>query len=114
MYWIFSLLGAALVGGLMVLLVNREFGRDDQVAAKNTSLALQTQWEHLKTVPLTAENVSTVKFSQALRGYNVDEVDAFLERVAALLEEQGLVAPTEKSAKKDSVANTDSTLTGDA
>jgi DivIVA domain-containing protein len=33
--------------------------------------------------PLTADDLQTVRFSSALRGYRMDEVDALLDRIAA-------------------------------
>jgi DivIVA domain-containing protein len=38
--------------------------------------------------PLTAEDVQEVRFSSALRGYRMDEVDALLDRIAAELSDR--------------------------
>jgi DivIVA domain-containing protein len=37
--------------------------------------------------PLTAEDIRTVRFTTAFRGYRMSEVDALLERLAAELDE---------------------------
>ncbi|HSJ20179.1 MAG TPA: DivIVA domain-containing protein [Nocardioidaceae bacterium] len=37
--------------------------------------------------PLTAEDIRTVRFTTALRGYRMSEVDALLERLATELDE---------------------------
>ena len=38
--------------------------------------------------PLTAEDLQEVRFSSALRGYRMDEVDALLDRIAAELSDR--------------------------
>jgi DivIVA domain-containing protein len=43
--------------------------------------------------PIAAEDLRTVRFSLALRGYRMSEVDALLDRLARQLEEQRVASP---------------------
>lgn len=82
MYWLISLIGAALVGALLVVLVDRIFGRQEQLPGLDDPEVRHQHWENLRHNPLTADAIRGVKFSLSPRGYNMAEVDAFLKRLA--------------------------------
>lgn len=55
------------------------------------------------TIPVTAEEVYNVRFSPKARGYDDDEVDAFLDRVIVTLREQsplGILQAAQEVAEK--------------
>lgn len=76
MLWFWVVVIVVLIGGLTVLFV----GSDDPLADVYDE-------RPDKTVqvggPLTADDVRDVSFTTAVRGYRMDEVDAFLARVEA-------------------------------
>ena len=47
--------------------------------------------------PITAADLRAVRFNTAVRGYRADEVDAFIERMAAQLETQPDAAEDRRS-----------------
>lgn len=97
MYWIFSLAGAGLVAGLLVYLLNHVFGLEGHVATQDHEPGVVAAKRFRENCELTAANLRQVKFTRSVRGYDPEEVDALLERLAAQLggEEQEKINATE-------------------
>lgn len=83
MYWVMSLVGALVVGGLLAYLVATVFGRGEELPDVHSGEAKQQHWQQLWHAASDSEGIANVQFSQSLRGYTAAEVDAFLTRVAA-------------------------------
>jgi DivIVA domain-containing protein len=81
MTWVFALLVVAVLGAVAVVATGRGGGLaevyDDRPDA-------QVQADG----PLTAGDLRSVRFSTALRGYRMAEVDALLDRLAAELDQR--------------------------
>lgn len=73
MMWVFAIL-VGLVLGVVATVAAGKVGH--LPPAETSSLPA-------RDVPLDAEALRTTRFSLALRGYRMDEVDALLDRVAA-------------------------------
>lgn len=76
MIWFWVVVLVVLVGTVAVL-----------AAGRDTSMAEAYDDRPDRTIPvgrpLTADDLQRVRFSSALRGYRMDEVDALIDRVAA-------------------------------
>ena len=86
MYLLVSLVGAALVGATLTVLIAQVFGRGEMtepVAARVEDRQHITQYGP----DVTAEDVRNVQFSQSLRGYDPREVDMFLDVIQQRLAE---------------------------
>ena len=81
MTWLFAILIVLAMGGVAVL-----------AAGKGAPLAEEYDDRPDAAVPangpLRADDLRRVRFSLALRGYRMSEVDALLDRVASQLEQQ--------------------------
>lgn len=91
MYWIFSLVGALLVGALLMYVVAVVFGRGQEMPPAPEDPVEQQRLEALRDLPITSQACDKVRFRPALRGYRPQEVDEYLQRIAqqlALYEEQ--------------------------
>jgi DivIVA domain-containing protein len=78
MTWFFAILVVAVIGGVAVVAAGRGATMaetfDDRPDARVPA-----------DRPLTAEDLRGMRFSTALRGYRMSEVDALLDRLAAEL-----------------------------
>jgi DivIVA domain-containing protein len=76
MTWFFAILVVAVIGGVAVVAAGRGGAMaetfDDRPDARVPA-----------DRPLTAEDLRGMRFSTALRGYRMSEVDALLDRLAA-------------------------------
>ena len=74
MLWVWVVVLVVVIGALAVVVV----GRDDAMAEVYDDRPDTT----VPTgQPLTPDDIASVRFTTGLRGYRMDEVDAFLERV---------------------------------
>lgn len=80
MMWVFAIL----VGLVLGVVATVAAGRVGFLPPAEARLGATTPPEG----PLDAEALRTVRFSLAVRGYRMDEVDALLDRVAAQWERQ--------------------------
>jgi DivIVA domain-containing protein len=80
MMWFFAILVVLVMGGVAALAAGR--GTPMSPAYDDRPDALVP-----RTGPLHADDVRGVRFSLALRGYRMSEVDALLDRVARQLED---------------------------
>jgi DivIVA domain-containing protein len=80
MMWFFAILVVLVMGGVAALAAGRGAPMSEAYDDRPDALVP-------KGVPLRAEDVRRVRFSLALRGYRMSEVDALLDRVARQLEE---------------------------
>lgn len=74
--WVWVVVIVAIIGVLVVVAV----GRDDAMAEAyddRPDVTIATGR------PLTADDIAEVRFSTAVRGYRMDEVDAFIARIQA-------------------------------
>ncbi|GEM_PF-2957397 len=88
MYSLISLLGAAIVGGLLVYLILNVFGRQKQIGSSPQSVTDAQHVESIRTTPMTPDGIKNLQFTESFRGYNTDEVDEFLERLASYLDQR--------------------------
>lgn len=112
MFWLLSLVGAFLVGALLVYLLGTVFGRGEALPPVTAGNAKQQHWENLENGPLTAEGIRDAGFSLEIRGYNQAEVDFYIDRLAGRigeLEQQvgGAAHATKSHATEDHAAQTD-------
>lgn len=87
MFWLLSLVGAFLVGALLVYLLGTVFGRGEALPPVTAGNAKLQHWENLENGPLTAEGIRDAGFSLEIRGYNQAEVDFYIDRLAGRIEE---------------------------
>lgn len=87
MFWLLSLVGAFLVGALLVYLLGTVFGRGEALPPVTAGNAKLQHWENLENGPLTAEEIRDIGFSLEIRGYNQAEVDFYIDRLAGRIEE---------------------------
>ncbi len=73
---------AAVIGGVVFALAVFVFGRGEQLAA----LPARTSPTELPDTGMTGQDVRTVRFAMALRGYRMSDVDWALERMATELD----------------------------
>ena len=82
MTWFFAILVVAVIGGVAVVAAGRGGAMaetfDDRPDARVPA-----------DRPLTAEDLRGMRFSTALRGYRMSEVDALLDRLAAEMTPRG-------------------------
>ncbi len=93
MMWFFAILVVLVMGGVAALAAGR--GAPMSQAYDDRPDALVP-----KDGPLRAQDVRTVRFSLAFRGYRMSEVDALLDRVAAQLEAAD-APPADREARGD-------------
>ena len=106
-----SLVGAFLVGALLVYLLGTVFGRGEALSPVNAGNAKLQHWENLENGPLTAEGIRDIGFSLEIRGYNQAEVDFYIDRLAGRIKELeqqvgGAAHAPENHAAEDSAAET--------
>ncbi|RAV34861.1 DivIVA domain-containing protein [Corynebacterium heidelbergense] len=87
MYWLLSLAGALLVGCVLALLLAQVFGRGERLPDVSSGPQRAAHLASIMESPITADRISGIRFSVALRGYRMAEVDAYLRRVSARLAE---------------------------
>lgn len=75
MAWFFGVLLVLLIGGVAVVAA----GRGESLSPAQTDDPRPSLPDHV----LTAEDLRTVRFSTAFRGYRAAEVDALLRRLSA-------------------------------
>ncbi|WP_406829807.1 DivIVA domain-containing protein [Pedococcus sp. KACC 23699] len=81
MIWVFFTVVAVLLVGAFAALVTGRLGYDPM------SDATTTQSEPTLSTDFTSDEVSSVRFDTALRGYRMDQVDAVLDRLQARIAE---------------------------
>lgn len=86
MFWLLSLVGAFLVGALLVYLLGTVFGRGEALPPVAAGEAKKQHWRDLESKPLTAEGIRDAGFSLEIRGYNQAEVDFYIDRLAGRIE----------------------------
>jgi DivIVA domain-containing protein len=74
---------AAVIGGVIFAIAMFVFGRGEQMAP----LPPRTSPTELPDEGITGQDVRSVRFAMALRGYRMSDVDWALERMAAELDE---------------------------
>jgi DivIVA domain-containing protein len=82
MTWFFAILIVLAIGGVAVVASGRG-GSMAEVYDDRPDSRVQADG------PLTADDLRRVRFSTALRGYRMSEVDALLDRLSAELERPG-------------------------
>ncbi|KAB1503974.1 DivIVA domain-containing protein [Corynebacterium sp. 320] len=87
MFWIVSLLGAVVFGALLTLVLGTVVGRQEDYPPRLEEPDAQEPWKTLMDAPITASSVQEIQFAQSVRGYNPQQVDAYLERISARLEQ---------------------------
>lgn len=87
MFWLLSLVGAFLVGALLVYLLGTMFGRGEALPPVTAGNAKLQHWENLESSPLTAKGIRDIGFSLEIRGYNQAEVDFYIDRLAGRIKE---------------------------
>lgn len=87
MFWLLSLVGAFLVGALLVYLLGTVFGRGEALPPVTAGNAKLQHWESLENGPLTPEGIRDIGFSLEIRGYNQAEVDFYIDRLAGRIKE---------------------------
>jgi DivIVA domain-containing protein len=97
MMWVFAIVVVIVLGGVAVVAAGR--GEPMAPAYDDRPDALVPADR-----PLTAADVRKVRFSVALRGYRMTEVDALLTRLAAELEEARNDDPPSPRSSTDSVS----------
>lgn len=80
MTWFFAVLIVLAMGGVAVLAAGRGAPLDEVYDDRPDAVVPESG-------PLRAEHLRRVRFSIALRGYRMSEVDALLDRLAAQLED---------------------------
>ncbi len=73
---------AAVIGGIVFALAVFVFGRGEQMAA----MPARTSPTELPDTGMTGQDVRSVRFAMALRGYRMSDVDWALERMATELD----------------------------
>ncbi|WP_185770069.1 DivIVA domain-containing protein [Corynebacterium anserum] len=96
-----SLVGALLVGALLTYLLAKVFGRGEDLPSIRTDPYAEQHRAQLEDGEISSGSVENVRFTQSLRGYNQHEVDQYISRIAAKLEdyEQKLVEQGARPAK---------------
>ncbi|MGL5809740.1 MAG: DivIVA domain-containing protein [Nocardioides sp.] len=87
MWWVFAILVVLALGGIAVVAAGR--GEPLAPAYDDRPDALVP-----RRGPLTAKDLSQVRFSLAFRGYRMSEVDALLDRLATQIEREAEDTPT--------------------
>ena len=87
MYWLFSFGGAVLVGALLTYLLSTSFGRGEELPPATRGPLESEHRAQLVHAPVSADSVDSVRFATSVRGYNQQEVDAYLRRISARLAE---------------------------
>ena len=87
MFWLLSLVGAFLVGALLVYLLGTVFGRGEALPPVTAGNAKKQHWTDLGSSPLTEEGIRNTGFSLEIRGYNQAEVDFYIDRLAGRIAE---------------------------
>jgi DivIVA domain-containing protein len=82
MTWFFAVLIVAVMGGIAVVAAGRGGSMAETFDDRPDSRVPADG-------PLTAQDLRRVRFSTALRGYRMSEVDALLDRLAAEIEARG-------------------------
>lgn len=82
-----SLLGALLFGAMLTLVLGKVFGRSENFPPLAEFPAQEEPWKSVTSAQVTAKTVPHVKFALAFRGYDQRQVDVYLDRVAARLQE---------------------------
>jgi DivIVA domain-containing protein len=88
MLWFFAFVIVALLGAVAVIATGRG-GTMGEVFDDRPDSRVQAEG------PLTADDLARVRFSTALRGYRMSEVDALLDRLTAELEARQAAEPTD-------------------
>jgi DivIVA domain-containing protein len=88
MTWIFALVVVALLGSTAVVAAGRGGSMTEVFDDRPDSTVPADR-------PLLAADLRTVRFSTALRGYRMAEVDALLERLATQLGDPAAPAPAD-------------------
>ena len=96
MMWFFAILVVLAMGGVAALAAGRGAPMSEAYDDRPDALVPKGR-------PLLAEDVRRVRFSLALRGYRMSEVDALLDRLARQLDEAA--SPTD-AAGQGEVADT--------
>ncbi len=81
MIWVFFTVVAVLLVGAFAALVTGRLGYDPM------SEATTTQSEPTLSAGFASDEISSVRFDTALRGYRMDQVDAVLDRLQARIAE---------------------------
>lgn len=97
MTWVFAALVVAALGGVAAVAAGR-FGAMPEAYDDRPDLAVPP------TGPLASDDLRRVRFSLALRGYRMSEVDALLERLADQLDQTG-AAVRDEGVPSDDVAD---------
>ena len=108
MMWFFAILVVLVMGGVAVLAAGRGAPMSEAYDDRPDALVP-------KDGPLRAEDVRRVRFSLALRGYRMSEVDALLDRVARQLDQPAAPPSTgaaEEAAEEAAEGATDSLAAG--
>jgi DivIVA domain-containing protein len=82
MTWFFAVLIVAVMGGIAVVAAGRGGSMAETFDDRPDSRVPVDG-------PLTAQDLRRVRFSTAVRGYRMSEVDALLDRLAAEIEARG-------------------------
>jgi DivIVA domain-containing protein len=96
--WVWVVVIVALVGGVVVVAVGRG-GTMTEVYDDRPDRTVPTGR------PLTADDIRDVQFTTAVRGYRMDEVDAFLARLSADLLAREAGEPVEEATDDRSEAD---------
>jgi DivIVA domain-containing protein len=94
MTWFFAVLVVLLMGAVAVVAAGAG-GSMTEVYDDRPDSRVQAEG------PLTAEDIRTVRFTTAFRGYRMSEVDALLERLAIELDEARAEAARGEAARAD-------------
>jgi len=82
MTWFFAILVVAVIGGVAVVAAGRGGAMAESFDDRPDARVPADR-------PLTAEDLRGMRFSTALRGYRMSEVDALLDRLAAEMGPRG-------------------------
>ncbi|WP_293818996.1 DivIVA domain-containing protein [uncultured Corynebacterium sp.] len=107
MFWLLSLVGAFLVGALLVYLLGTVFGRGEALPPVTAGNAKLQHWTNLENSPLTAEEIKSTGFSLEIRGYNQTEVDFYIDRLAGRIQELEQQVGSAADAAEDHAAEPD-------
>ena len=98
MIWVWVVVIVVLVGAVVVVAVGRG-GTMAEVYDDRPDTVVPAGR------PLTADDIREVRFTTAVRGYRMDEVDAFLARLSAdLLAREAPEEPPDKESESDGEA----------
>lgn len=111
MFWLLSLVGAFLVGALLVYLLGTVFGRGEALPPVTAGNAKLQHWENLESSRLTAEGIRDIGFSLEIRGYNQAEVDFYIDRLAGRIKELEQQVDSVTNDVEDHAADTETTET---